>query len=116
MPEIPQSAIDAAVAAYLNDDHYNGEPVAQIERMMRTGLEAAAPVMAEAVAAKIKAHGEKHFGHMRSARVRFDIAARIAAGAFDTKEDRVRMINQALESGNYIVCDPAETGEDGDRG
>lgn len=104
MPDIPQEAVDAAVAAYAREGYCDGEPIPGDVRVIRAALEAAAPFMAEAVAAKIKAHGEKYFGHMRSARVRFDIAARIAAGAFDTKEDRIRMITEALEHGNYIAC------------
>lgn len=119
MPDLPPGAIQAA--AEVLRDRYD-KPVldaSEFTAFAERILSAAAPFMAEAVAAKIKAHGEKHFGHMRSARVRFDIAARIAAGAFDTKEDRIRMITEALEHGDAIVCDipevPARPREDEDR-
>lgn len=121
MPDIPDDAIKAAAEVLLRQyaSEYQADHLTwhDFEHAASEILQAAAPFMAEAVAAKIKAHGVKYFGHMRSARVRFDIAARIAAGAFDTKEDRIRMIAEALESGNYIACSlPEDAGprEDGD--
>jgi hypothetical protein len=87
-------------------------------------LEAAGPVLAEAVAQKILAHMEahgpapeapgvtRHEVLRRAWRRHFGIAARIAAGAFHTREDELRLAAQAIERGDSIACDIPEVPRD----
>ena len=42
------------------------------------------------------------------ARMHFSTAARIAADAFDTREDQLRMAAEAIGRGDFIACDIPE--------
>lgn len=119
MPEIPDEAVTAAGQAIR---HLNaGRP----EDFARVALEAAAPILAETVAQKILAHMEGFGprrprgpletslagigGAYRAWRRYFGIAARIAAGAFDTREDQLRKAAEAIERGDFIACNIPES-------
>jgi len=90
------------------------------EALARVALEAAAPILAEAIAQKILAHAERQFPKNDPAKVpgrpdlwrtwhrHFGIAARIAAGAFYTREDELRLAAEAIERGDFIACDIPE--------
>lgn len=115
MPEIPFDVVEAGVIAmvrYLAQDEELESPAP----VARAILEAAAPLLAQHVAAAIEAHGRQHFGADKpgpaAVRRHLRIAASIAAGAFDTEEDQVRKINEAVERGNFIACKPFGTEED----
>ena len=94
---------------------------------LNAALAAVAPMFAEACAAKILEHAERQHprdpDHVPTAWHRhFSIAARVAAGAFDTREDQLRMAAQAIERGDFAWCPSPEnassssaaTGEDGE--
>ena len=86
----------------------------------RAALEAAAPLLAEACASAILAHMEaygpaaeapgvtRHEVLRRAWRRHFGIAARVAAGAFYTREDELRLTAEAVERGDFIACNPPE--------
>jgi hypothetical protein len=91
------------------------------EREAHEVLEAVAPLLAEATAERITAHMEsrgprKPRGALepeldigrdyRAWRRYFGIAARIAAGAFYTDEDKMRLTAEAIGRGEAIVCNP----------
>lgn len=129
MPDIPESAITAGAEA-LQDHTHAGEENPWRERALAV-LEAAAPILAEHVAAKITAHMESFGPHVphgtleavtdvgtryRTWRRHFGIAARIAASAFYTDEDMRRLTAEALNRGDYVACFDTEPREDGDRG
>ena len=40
-----------------------------------------------------------------------DTAARVAAGAFDTREDQLRKAAEAIARGDFIACNPEVPGE-----
>jgi hypothetical protein len=116
MADIPQEARAAAYAARYGEptDTYTWDRVAD------KVLEAAAPLLAEAVAQKILAHMEEHGAApaspgvtlhetMRRAwRRHFGIAARVAAGAFYTDEDMKRLAAEAIARGDFTACDIPE--------
>ena len=127
MPAIPAEAVAAAAAAIHRDacdpdlDH---ETTGIDMRRATAALEAAAPILAEAAAQKILAHMEDFGprkprgpletslagtgGAYRAWRRHFGIAARIAAGAFDTREDQMRKAARAIERGDYVACNIPE--------
>jgi hypothetical protein len=89
----------------------------EIDALARAALEAAAPILADAVVQAILAHAERQHprdpDHVPTAWHRhFSIAARVAAGAFDTREDQLRMAAQALAAGNYMACPVPEDSTD----
>jgi hypothetical protein len=118
MTDLPASALAAAGAAIRHElkSSRDIEP----DRLARAALEAAAPLLAETIAQKILAHMEEHgpapaspgvtlHETMRRAwRRHFGIAARVAAGAFYTREDELRLAAQAIERGDFIACNPPE--------
>lgn len=122
VPDIPDEAVTAALAARRHALADRPTPThLSDEALTRIMLEAAAPALAETVAAKILAHrdrywpaaGNEHPDHgdvpdpvRRSLRRHFAIAARIAAGAFDTDEDRRRLAAEAIARTDYICCPP----------
>jgi hypothetical protein len=129
MPSIPPEAVRLALAARADLLADRPDPmVLSEETLTRLMLEAAAPALAEAVAQKILAHAERQFPKADHARVpgrpdvwrtwhrHFGIAARVAAGAFDTREDQLRMTVDAINRGDFIACDipevPREVEED----
>ena len=106
MPEIPDEAVTAAGQAIR---HLNaGRP----EDFARVALEAAAPILAETVAQRILAHAERrpkvNHGPLGAWHRHFGIAARVAAGAFDTREDQLRMAAEAIKRGDFITCNIPE--------
>ena len=119
MPDaIPPAALLAAGSA-IRDELRSSREV-EPDALARAALEAAAPLLAEAVAQKILAHME-HFADpaverlplaasLRAGALRrhFQAAARIAAGTFDTREDQLRMAAQAIERGDWVRCDIPE--------
>jgi hypothetical protein len=117
MPEVPEEAVRLALAAYAREAYCDGEPIEGDERVIRCALEAAAPVMAEAVAEKITAHKYAHepkgplIGgrsaeeqRRRTWRRHLGIAAQVAALAFSTPEDLKREAAGALNRGDYAAC------------
>jgi hypothetical protein len=134
LPDYPSSVLAATAVAIhraacpLRDDpdHDCARDAAGEEMFIpraRAALEAAAPLLAEAVAAKITGHMEtrgprKPRGPLesdldtgrqyRAWRRHFGIAARIAAGAFDTREDHLRKAAEAVARGDFIACNPPE--------
>jgi hypothetical protein len=83
------------------------------EALARAALDAAAPLLAEAVAQKILEHAERMHPrdpeHVPTAWHRhFGIAARIAAGAFTTDAESKQQAAEALIRGDYVACDIPE--------
>jgi hypothetical protein len=124
--EISEEAVAAATIA-IGRDLLSGNVYETAEdsneALARAALEAAAPIMAEAVAQKILAHMEAHGpqagtplgGTLRRAwRRHFGIAARVAAFAFSTEEDEKRAAAEAVARGDMIVCPGPEPGEEDD--
>ena len=121
MPEIPDEAVKAAMArrSYLLEDRPD-PMVLSDERLTRQMLEAAAPLLAEMIAQKILAHMEEHGPDpaspgltlhatmSRAWRRHFGIAARVAAGAFYTREDKMRLTAEVIGRGDFIACDIPE--------
>jgi hypothetical protein len=121
MPEIPPAAIMAAAIA-IERELLSGRDYSMAqdsdEALARVALEAAAPILAEAVAQKILAHRETIAGpadirahedgarRARAARAHYRTAAQIAALAFFTDEDKKRLAAEALARGEFIACDP----------
>ena len=115
MADIPEEAVTrAADAITLAANHFEaGETESSALKFARAALEAAAPLLAEAVAAKITEHAERQHprdpDHVPTAWHRhFSTAARVAAGAFSTDEDLKRLAVEALERGDWIRCDIPE--------
>lgn len=111
MAEIPREAEDRAAGILWHG--IEGLSRDQARYYARAVLEAAAPLLAEAVAAKILEHAERQHprdkDHVPTAWHRhFSIAARVAAGAFYTREDELRLAAQAIERGDFVSCDIPE--------
>lgn len=119
--QVPDSAVQAAMARRADLLSDRPDPmVLSEETLTRLMLEAAAPILAEAVAQKITAHMEAHGPGpgspgvtlhetlRRAWRRHFGIAARIAAGAFYTREDELRLAAEAIKRGDVIACDIPE--------
>ena len=120
MPDYPPEAVEAAASAIGQAMIIRKGP----REIAVAALDAAAPVLAEAVAQKILAHMDAHgprrprgplekslsgiAGPYRTWRRHFGIAARIAAGAFDTREDQLRKAAEAIKRGDFIACNPPE--------
>jgi hypothetical protein len=124
VPDIPPASLAAAEYAIIGaatdfgQDNIVAGPSCDLAR---AALEAAAPILAEHVAQKITAHMESHGPHRpagalepvtaigrdyRAWRRHFAIAARVAAGAFWTDEDKLRLAAEAIGRGEFIACDP----------
>ena len=121
MPEIPPEIHVAVQKAFWDTmKSYGLDYSDPAWHSLRAALDAAAPMFAEAVAQKITAHKEAHgpqpaspgltlHATMRRAWHRhFGIAVRVAAGAFDTREDQLRQAAEAIERGQFIACDIPE--------
>jgi hypothetical protein len=118
MGEIPDAASAAAEAAIR--DEFRSSREVEPDALARAALEAAAPILAEAIAQKITAHMQEHgpgpgspgvtlHETLRRAWTRhFGIAARVAAGAFYTREDELRLAAEAIGRGDFIACDIPE--------
>ena len=115
---VPAEAVQAAAEAIRHE--WKSSRDFSAEESARAALEAAAPVLAEAVAQKILAHMEAHgpapeapgvtrHEVLRRAWLRhFSIAARVAAGAFYTADDLKRLAAEAIERGDFIACNIPE--------
>lgn len=127
MPEIPPAAIMAAAAA-IERELLSGRDYSMAqdsdEVLARVALEAAAPILAEAVARKITRHMEEHGpidqgpdstgAALRRAWVRhFSTAARVAAFAFSAEDDIKREAAEALKRGDFITCQIPEVPDAG---
>jgi hypothetical protein len=124
VPDYPSEALAAAEAAIIKAAGTDfGSPGRASERLARAALDAAAPVLAEAVAQRILAHMEAHQPRSpagmlevetevgrryRTWRRHFRIAAQVASLAFSTREDQLRMAAEAIGRGDVIVCNPPE--------
>lgn len=114
MPDLPASSLAAAESAIR--DELKSSRAVEPDRLAQVALEAAAPILAEAVAQKILAHMEEHgpvpaspgvtlHETMRRAwRRHFRIAAQIASRAFSTHEDQMRKAAEAIKRGDVIGC------------
>lgn len=134
MPDIPTEAYEAAKKAiFLNKNIGMGQHLPTYhsdEALAKAAIDAAAPILAEHVAQKITAHADRQFPKNDPAKLpgkpdvwrvwhrHFGIAARVAAGAFDTDEDKKRLTAEAIKRGDFIACDipeiPAEPRENED--
>jgi hypothetical protein len=115
LPDIPQEALTAAAAAIRRELHPGAVytmTAGSDEALARAALEAAVPVLAEAVAKRIVAHMDQST-RRRAVRNRrgllayrrhFATAARIAAGAFTTEGELRQMTAEALRRGDFIMC------------
>lgn len=127
MPTVPESAVQAAAEALQAIIDPAGIREMDVYRAhARKVLEAAAPVLAEAVAAKITGHMDAHepkgslIGgksaedqRRRTWRRHFRIAAQVASLAFSTEEDIKREAAKALAEGRYLACDLRKDDENG---
>jgi hypothetical protein len=120
MPDIPAEAIKAAeraIEAAMTDSGFRVERSAA--GLASVAVEAAAPILAEAVALKILAHMEargpaaKGSWHARNAwRRHFRIAAQVAHFAFHTHADMARVVVEAIARGDVVTCtEPYETAD-----
>jgi hypothetical protein len=110
MPIYPDEALAAAERA-IGASLGRGEPSSAIAKR---ALDAAVPLLAEAVAGKIAEHAQhpRDPSHVPTAWDRhFGIAARIAAGAFTTEAESKQQAAQALAAGHFVRCDIPEDGE-----
>ena len=116
MPDIPGAALAAAAQA-LREAHakrgWNKPAPWWAGEVATAVLEAAAPLLAETIAQKILLHMQEHDKSADPASVRawrrhFGIAARVAAGAFYTREDELRLAAEAIGRGDFIACDIPE--------
>jgi hypothetical protein len=125
LPDIPAEAVRAALAARSRALIDRPDPmVLSDETLTRMMLEAAAPVLAAAVAAKILAHMDEHVPknkliggtpaerqRNRTWRRHFRIAAQVAALAFSTEDDIKRAAAEAIARGEAAVCHDHGLGE-----
>jgi len=116
MADLLSAAIQAAAAA-IERELMSGTDYSMAldsdEALARVALTAAAPLLAEVVAQKILEHAERQHPrdpeHVPTPWDRhFNIAARVAAGAFDSEEVVHRMVADSLSRGNFIACDIPE--------
>jgi len=123
MTTVPPEAVTAAAEA-VNEAHakrgWNKPQPWWSAEVATAVLEAAAPILAETIAQKITAHVEEHGPGpaspgltlhatlSRAWRRHLGIAARVAAGAFDTREDQLRKAAIAISEGAFIACDIPE--------
>lgn len=116
MPDIPASSlatgIEAVYGVYAKRG-WNKPAPWWAEEVSAAVLEAATPLLAEEVAQKILEHAERQHprdpDHVPTAWHRhFSVAARVAAGAFDTREDQLRMAAEAIKRGDVAWCNPPE--------
>lgn len=121
MPDVPAEAISAAeraIEAVMTDPEFRVERSAA--GLARVAVEAAAPILAEAVAAKIEAH-RAEWSQARPGQLvptawdrHMKIAARVAAWAFSTDDDKKRMAAAAIARGDVVVCTNPEPGRTDD--
>lgn len=111
----PEEARVAAIAALDTRAYHDGLDITERQawQLVTDILDAAAPILAEAVAQKILEHSERQHprdpDHVPTAWDRhFSIAARVAAMAFYTREDELRLAAEAIERGDFVACNPPE--------
>jgi hypothetical protein len=119
MPDYPPSVLAAAAEAIMSAQNANDGEAERFEArtLARAALDAAVPLLAEAVAAKILEHAESHGPNLgapasdnvrRTWRRHFRIAAQVASLAFSSRDDQLRMAAEAIKRGDVIVCNPPE--------
>src|SRR5450756_2284348 len=111
MPDIPAEVLTAAeeaVEAAMADPEFRTERSAA--GLSRVAVEAAAPLLAQAVAQKIHAHMDAHGpgpsalpGSRAAWRRHFRIAAQVAGFAFSTSDDIRRMAAEAIARGDFTA-------------
>jgi hypothetical protein len=115
MPDVPAEAVRAAMARRADLLSDRPDPTAlSDETLTRLMLEAAAPILAQHVAARILAHMEAcdleaiRRGHPipRGWRRDLRIAAQVATLAFNTDEDNKRLAAEAVQRGEVAGCNP----------
>lgn len=79
------------------------------DALAKAALDAAVPILAEAVAQAILRHADEHEPKPGSSfylawHRHFGIAARIAAGAFTTEAESRQQVARALARGDYVAC------------
>jgi hypothetical protein len=110
MPDIPAPVLAAAAEAIMTAANMNDDEPERFEArtLARAALEAAAPLLAEAVARKITAHRDDRWPSgcigSQPARRHFRTAAQIAGLAFYTDEDMKRLAAEAIAAGNVAWC------------
>ncbi|HEY6493292.1 MAG TPA: hypothetical protein VIZ43_08470 [Trebonia sp.] len=115
-PEIYRKAA-AAIERELMAGTYYDTHVESEEALARAALDAVAADLGEYVAVKILAHMEAHGPATEGAewtrryRRDFGTAARVAAFAFLTEDDKLRMAAAALAAGDFIACPAPEDGD-----
>lgn len=105
MPTVPDDAVEAAAEALrgiLEPYGDGGLPMDVYRSHARAVLEAAAPVLAGHASRAVLAHMEQQAERMPASmagrwRRHFGIAARVAAGAFTTRDDRLREAAEHLD-------------------
>lgn len=117
MPEIPERAVQSVAERmfrrYENENYARHLSWRDFADDARADLEASAPILAEAVAQAILAHAERQHprdkDHVPTAWDRhFSVAARVAAMAFYSREDELRLAAEAIARGDVIACNPPE--------
>lgn len=113
MPDYPDAIVRAvadAIERELMSGTDYGTHMDSDEALACAALDAAAPLLADAVARKIQEHADRTeplSGRVPSARRRaFQVAVQVAAGAFTTKAESHRQTAAALLAGDYMACDP----------
>jgi hypothetical protein len=106
-PEILSATAAAIDAAFMRALASTGDCPEGI--LARAALDAAAPPLAAYIAETILAHAERqHPRDPERAPTAWDrhflIAARVAAGAFTTDGEMLRMAAEAIEAGNFRAC------------
>ena len=116
MPDYDEAIFLAAKRALITvADDFGGEEqiCADAGKLARAVCDAVAPLFADAVAERIAAFADEHApkgDHVPSARHRHLMtAARVASGAFNTREEEMRQVAGALERGDFACCDAEAT-------
>lgn len=115
MPEYPPAALRAASEAIerelmsgtAHDGHLESD-----DALAKAALDAAAPLLAEAIAERILAHMEEHWPTQRRTAHppsrHFRIAAQVAARSFTTEAEMRQQAAEAIARGVFIACDIPE--------
>jgi hypothetical protein len=118
VPDYPPAALTAAAEA-IERELMSGKDYSMAadsgEALARVALDAAAPILAEAVAQKVLTHANRRpgagkvlTGMLGAWHRHFGIAARVAAGAFSTQEEEKRAVAEAIGRGDFVACDIPE--------
>lgn len=122
----PDRKGEAAAAAERAIEAAMADPEFRVERsaagLARVAVDAAAPILADAIGRKILDHMEIHspagsgnWAARNAWRRHFNIAARVAHFTFSTGGDKERMAAEAIARGDVVVCGDREQRETDDR-